>query len=244
MHSRHRRIAPLVLATLISTPVLAQDPADDGPWSGSAEVSAVATTGNSDTRTFGLGGELTYEPGTWTWLAKAAYVETSADDQLRARSFDGTAEASRSVTDRLEVYGRGGYLRDLFAGIERRLTTEGGLAWDAIGNAPHSLQVLAGVGVTREIRLVGDDLTIGTANATGRYAWALSETSELTEEAAFVADLTSGDNWRFSNEIAVTAGLNRLLSLKVSHKLSYLNMPVPGFKQTDTISAAALVATF
>ena len=35
---------------------------DDGPWSGSAELSLVATSGNSNTRTFGLGGEVTYAP--------------------------------------------------------------------------------------------------------------------------------------------------------------------------------------
>ncbi len=243
MRTLHAALISLAVIAVVSTPAEAQDPAE-GPWSGSAEVSAVATTGNSDTRTFGLGGEVAYDPGGWSWLARAAYVETSADDQLRARSFNGLAEASRNVSERLEVYGRGGYLRDLFAGIARRVTTEGGLAWEAVAEASHSLEVLAGAGVTREIRLVGNDLTIWTANATGRYAWTLSDTSAITEEASFVADLNTGENWRFANEVAATAALTSLFSLKVSHKLSYLNTPVPGFKSTDTISAAALVATF
>ena len=50
----------------------------------------------------------------------------------------------------------------------------------------------------------------------------------MTEEAAFVADLNTGDDWRFTNELAATAALSTRLSLKVSHKLSYLNEPVPG----------------
>ena len=204
----------------------------------------MATSGNSDTRTLGLGGEVIFDPGTWKYLGRVAYVETAADDVLRARSQSALLEASRSISERLDVYGRGGYLRDLFAGIERRLTSEVGLGYQVIVTAPHTFEVLGGVGFTRETRAVGDDLSLGTANATGRYAWALTETSAFTEEATLVAALNSGDDWRFANEVAATAALSRRLSLKLSHKLSYLNKPVLGFRKTDTIFAAALVANF
>jgi len=235
----------LAFACLVLLPALsaAQD-ADDDRWSGTAEISAIATSGNSDTRTFGLGGEVVFDPGPWKWLARVAHVETEADDVLRARSQSALLEASRTLSERLDLYGRGGYLRDLFAGIERRLTTEAGLAYRVIATEPHSLQLLGGAGFTREQRSAGNDLSLGTANAAARYAWALTETSRLTEEAAFVADLSTGDNWRFSNELAATAALSNRLSLKVSHKLSYLNEPVLGFRKTDTIFAAALVANF
>ena len=188
----------------------AQQPAenpDDGPWSGTAELSLVATSGNSDTRTFGLRGEVTYAPGAWRWMGRVSYVEAEADDQLKARSQSALVEMSRPLSERLEVYARGGYLRDLFAGIERRLTTEGGLAYTVITTDPQSLRLLAGFGFTREQRVNGDDLLLGTANMTGRYRWALSETSALTEEAAFAAALSTGDDWRFTNEVAVTAAL-------------------------------------
>ena len=240
----------LALASLVFLPglVAAQNAPSDGEetnrWSGTAEMSALATSGNSDTRTFGLGGEVVFDPGTWKWLTRVAYVETEADDVLRVRSQSALLEASRTMSKRLDMYGRGGYLRDLFAGIERRLTTEAGLAYQVISTEPHSLQLLGGGGFIREQRLAGDGLSLATTNATGRYTWALTETSALTEEAAFVADLSTGDNWRFSNELAATAALSNRLSLKVSHKLSYLNEPVPGFRKTDTILAAALVANF
>ena len=226
---------------------VAQQPSSDsgdGPWSGTAEVSLVATSGNSDTRTVGLGSEATYDPGTWRWLGRVSYVETEADDQLRARSHSALVETSRALSERLDLYGRGGYLRDLFAGIEGRLTTEGGLAYEVVTTEPQSLQLLTGFGFTRERRVSGDDLSLGTANLTGRYRWAITETSALTDEAAFVADLNTGDGWRFTNEIAATAALSTRLSLKVSHKLSYLNEPVPEFRKIDTILSVALVANF
>ena len=237
----------LVLMILGPATAVAQPPSDDpveGPWSGTAEVSLIATSGNSDTRTFGLGTEVTYDPGAWRWLGRISYVETEADDQLNARSQSALVETSRPLSERLDAYARGGYLRNLFAGVERRLTTEGGLAYAVIATDPQSLQLLAGFGFTREQRMVGDALSLGTANVTGRYRWAVSETSALTEEASFVADLNTGDNWRFTNEVAITAAVGARLSLKVSHKLSHLNRPVPGFRKTDTILAAAMVANF
>jgi len=240
-----RRVArAFILLTLAPALAAAQTDPQVGPWSGTAEVSLVATSGNSDTRTFGLGGEVIYDPGVWKWLGRVAYVETEADDELRARSQSALLETARAFSERLEVYGRGGYLRDLFAGIERRLTTEGGLAYHLLATEPHSLQVLAGLGFTDEQRSAGGDRSLGTANATGRYSWAITETNTLTEEAALVADLNAGDDWRFTNEIAATAALSTRLSLKVSHRLSFLNEPVPGFRKTDTILSAALVANF
>ena len=243
------RFCGLAFVLMILDPAfaVAQPPSDDpveGPWSGTAEVSLIATSGNSDTRTFGLGTEVTYDPGAWRWLGRISYVETEADDQLKARSQSALVEMSRPFSERFEAYARGGYLQDLFAGIERRLTTEGGLAYTVIATEPHSLRLLAGFGFTGEQRVAGNDLSLGSANATGRYTWTITETSALREEAAFVAGLNSGDDWRFTNEIAVTAALSTKLSLKVSHKLSYLNRPVPGFRKTDTILAAAMVANF
>lgn len=241
-----RQIFALACFSLIPMASLAQeaDPEEPPRWSGTAEVSAVATSGNADTRTLGLGGEVVFDPGTWKWLGRVAHVETEADDVLRARSQTALLEVSRAVSERLDVYGRGGYLRDLFAGIERRLTTEAGLAYQVIANGEHTFEVLGGAGFTKEQRSIGEDLSLATANGTGRYEWALTDTSALTEEAAFVAALNSGDDWRFTNEIAATAALSSLLSLKLSQKLRYLNRPVLGFQKTDTVFAAALVANF
>ena len=39
-------------------------------------------------------------------------------------------------------------------------------------------------------------------------------------------------------------GLTGLLSLKVSHNIRFANQPPPGFENTDTVMAVALVAKF
>ena len=53
----------------------------------------------------------------------------------------------------------------------------------------------------------------------------------------------AGD-WRVDNVVSIAARLTSLLSLKVSNTVRYANTPVPGFKNTDTTTAIALVAKF
>ena len=42
----------------------------------------------------------------------------------------------------------------------------------------------------------------------------------------------------------MAAALNALLKLKVSHGVNYLHEPVSGFERVDTVTSAAVVATF
>jgi putative salt-induced outer membrane protein YdiY len=69
-----------------------------------------------------------------------------------------------------------------------------------------------------------------------------------TAEVSLVATSGNSDTRTFGlggeDEVAVTAALSARLSLKVSHRLSYLNRPVPGFRKTDTTLSAAMVASF
>ena len=237
-------VAPVAVAALVPLMALAQEPEPADVWSGTAEVSFVSTSGNTDIRTLGVGGEIEYRPTDWAGLAKIAFIESEADDVVNARSFSALLQVSRPFSPRLEAYGRVGYLKDTFAGIEDRISSEGGISYAITTTDPHSLTTLIGFGFTREVRLGADDLSLVTANATLQYSWALSETSALTDETVATADMKNAGDWRFTNDIGLTAGLNGIFSLRLSQKLTYLNEPVPGFRQTDVVVAAALVASF
>ena len=172
------------------------------------------------------------------------FVRSEANDLETAKSMLAEIRESRSLTPRLEAFGRGGFLRDAFAGIDTRVTLDAGLGWLAVDSAPHTLRLDGGVGYLIENRFAGDDLRSALAQTVAKYRWAFSETTELTNDAAFVLPLEEADAWRYANTLAISAALSRLFSLKLSHALSYLNGPVPGFRKTDTIVSAALVAKF
>jgi putative salt-induced outer membrane protein len=237
---------------LISTPVAAQTPAPAAPpptppapaLEGKAELSFVSTGGNTDSQTLGTAGELIWRAAVWTTEAKAAFVRATADDRETARALFAQLRESRKLTARLDLFGRAGFLRDTFAGIDSRMTLDAGLGWLALDRAPHTLRLDGGIGYLRENRLAGEDLRSAIAQTVATYKWAFSKTSDLTNDFAFLLPFAEGDDWRYRNTLTLSAGLSRSFSLKLSHALSYLNEPVPGFEKTDTIIAAAVVATF
>lgn len=213
-------------------------------WSGRAEVSFVSTGGNTSTQSLGLGGALDYRPGPWLTTATVSLVRAETADAVTARSLTLDLRQARDVSPRLALFGHGAYLRDTFAGIEHRVGVDGGVGYKVLTTAPHALKVDVGVGYTSETRVAEADRSFAIATMTFRYVLALSGTTELTQDGSFTASLQETEDWRYANTVALSASLNSIISLKLSHALKHLNLPVTGFRKTDTIVAAALVARF
>lgn len=238
--------AAVLVGVVVTTAVaVAEDPKGPPPlWSGKAEASYVATSGNSDTKTLGAAAEVEYQPGTWSAKARTELLRSEANGTVNARSFSSLLRGARKLTPRLEAYGQGNYLENTFAGIDHRLAGEAGLAYLVIPPGPHSLKAEGGLGYTRESRVAAGTRSFATAREGINYKWKFSKTGEFEEDAAVTEDLADSKDWRFSNAASLSAGLTTLFSLKLSHKIERLNLPAPGKKKTDTITSAALVAKF
>jgi putative salt-induced outer membrane protein len=227
-----------------AAPSAAPPPPPPPEREGSAEFAYVGTSGNSSTQTIGLGGELIFRPAPWETHLKVTYVRNKSEEELTAESFLFVFRAQRQLKPRLSAYGQYGYQRDRFAGILDRNAVEGGLAYTAVDNAPHKLIVDGGLGYANEQRVVPPDLSTATAGGGGIYTLTFSKTSQLSEDGHFVFSLSDGDDWRYANILSLTAKMTTLFSLKASNTIRYVNMPVPGFKTTDVMTAIALVAKF
>lgn len=213
-------------------------------WERTAELSLVATGGNTDTQTLGAGGSIIWRPGEWVTQARAAYVRSGTDGIDTAESFVADLRQSRALSPRADVYARVGYLADRFAGIDHRTTFDAGLGWLLVDEAPHTLKLDAGAGLTHEARLTAESETFAIATGSALYRFRINRTSEFTEQLRLTADLGEAGNWRLQNAAALTVTVRRALSLRIAHELKRNNRPVPGFRATDTMLAAALVAKF
>lgn len=211
---------------------------------GSAELAFVATSGNSDTQNFGIGGDLTTRPDPWMFRFRVGYIRNESAGLETAESFMTLFRASRKVSDRLALYGQYDYLRDLFAGIEHRNALEGGLSFLAVDNAVQRLRLDAGLGYSNEQRVVGEDISTAIGSLGAGYRLKISDSAELTDEGRFVFSLSNGEDWRFDNVAALSARLTTIFSLKASYTIRYNNAPAPTYDKTDTIAALALVAKF
>jgi putative salt-induced outer membrane protein len=245
----------LAMTLFFSAKVFAQDQPPEPPpppahtCTGSAELSFVSTTGNTDTQTLGVGGSIECKPNKWTYLAKGAFIRSEADDVETAKSLDTLFRASRDLTLRLKAYGQFNYFQNEFAGIENRYAVEGGLSYMLLMYPKHTLEIDGGLGYTKEDRvetigILDEDLSFPTARVGAIYRWKISETAEFGDDLGFTFNLNDGDDWRFGNVSYIAAKLNTIFALKFSYAVTYLNNPVPGFGKTDTITSAAVVAKF
>jgi putative salt-induced outer membrane protein YdiY len=203
------------------------------------ELSMVATGGNASTRTIGLGADLIHRASRATTTGGIAFVRSEADGVQNARSLLAQARQGWRLTPRIEGFGRGEYLRDLFAGITHRGTAEGGISYAPRG-APHFVRLDIGAGVTSETRVV-DGRQFASATGAALYRFTRPPVSEFQIESSVTADLQRSSNWRSSNGVSLLVAVNQVMSARVGYALRYLHEPVPGFQRTDTRAFAALV---
>jgi putative salt-induced outer membrane protein YdiY len=213
-------------------------------WERTAELSLVSTGGNTDTQTMGAGGAFVWRPGRWTTRARTAYVRSSAEDVVTAESLVAELRQARTLSPRADAFGHIEYLVDRFAGIDHRTTVDGGLGWLLFDVARQSLKVDGALGVTRESRLRGENLTFASASGTGHFTWKITPTAILIERLVVTTDVADLGNWRLHNAAGLTVTVTRVLSARLGHEWKRVNRPVPGFGRTDTTLSAALVAKF
>ena len=211
---------------------------------GSLAFAYLGTTGNASTQTIGLSGEVILRPDLWVVRNKAAFVRNESDGALTVESFTYLFRADGVLSTRSSAFGEYTYFRDEFAGVEHRNALIGGVSYTVVDRASHALSVDGGLGHVNEHRLVGPDVSSGTYAFGGRYRWKVSPTAELSEDSRLTGTFAAAGDWRVDNVVSIAARLTSLFSLKVSNTIRYANIPVPGFKKTDTNTAVALVATF
>jgi putative salt-induced outer membrane protein len=236
-----------VLIALLAPLAAVAQPAPPPPppkHEGSVEFAFVGTTGNASTQTLGFGGESIYRPGPWVWKNKAGFVRSKAESELKAEALLFLSRAERSIRPRLAGFGEYGFFRDRFAGISQRNSVAGGLTFKLIESVRHLLSIDGALGYLNESRLAGEDVSSATYGTGTSYRWKLSETATVSDDLRFTGTFADGEDWRVLQNAAVTARLTQLLSLKLSNTISFVNLPVPGFKSTDTNTSIALVAKF
>lgn len=243
-HLRGTSISVLLTFVLAGIADAQQPPPPPKAREAKAEFALVTTSGNASTQSIGAAGQVIFRPSQWVIDAQTAFVRNEADEVVSAKSFAARGRAGRVITTRLQAFGQHSYLRDLFSGVVHRNLSEGGLTYALLQGGRNTLFVDGGLGYLKERRTVGVSLSTPTAGAGTRYKLQLSENSDITDDLITSFDLSDEGTWRLQHAIALTAKVATPLSLKVSNVLRYVDEPVAGFEQTDTITSAALVLSF
>ncbi|NNF66880.1 MAG: DUF481 domain-containing protein [Gammaproteobacteria bacterium] len=228
-----KKIFVLLLISL--QPVVAAE--SGGPWSGTAGLGILATSGNSETTNAQLDLGLKYDADLWhhTLLAIAAGADSAG--VTTAERYRLSYKAKRDFTEHDYLFGLLSYEKDKFSGYDQQITEAIGYGRRLINEDTQVLNLEVGAGLKQnDLR---DDTSEDSAilRLGGDYMWKFSPTAQFVQEIGIER---GSDNTYFESISAVKATLMDELALVLSFTVKN-NSDVPaGSEKQDTFTAISL----
>lgn len=211
-------------------------------WTGNLGLSYLATSGNTDTSSFGLDFLMERTPDPWGVAFTASFNRADDSGMTTSERYFVGARANRSLNDRWLLFGGLSGEKDEFAGFELRTIVNAGATYKALTGPRHLLDLDGGVTYTDEDRIDPDPDASWLGALLGlRYEWKISENASLTEVLALYPNFDESSDWRFNSETALQASISKRLALKLSYEIRYRNQPLEGRDDTDTTAKASVV---
>ncbi len=216
---------------LLTTPLLAQDK----PTTFTTDLGFVNAAGNTSVTTFNLGEVLTHVSGAWKLRQSVAALYGKTEGEKSAEQFQAGVRADYSLSPRVALYGRAGWDRNQFAGINRRFEEGVGLAVKLVAMERDALSVEAGLGATQQLNTSDESSNYLAGRAAALYRHTLKEKAFVQQALEFIPNFDVSDDYRIFSESMLVAPLSSAIALKVAYVVRLDNLPEPGFKKTDRI---------
>jgi putative salt-induced outer membrane protein YdiY len=229
----------------------------------SADLGAAWTSGNTETLTVNAAGH-----GAHVWDKNKLGLEIVVnfgqskadvnadgvlDDAERAAPYVKNAEHyaadlryDRFLSEKNSVYALAGALIDKFAGYDSRVHGQLGYSRYFVKSDTTEFVGEIGADVANEDYVEGVDPNTATIIAAREMLGVkhkFSEDVSLEEKIEAYENVQDFDDLRLLNAIALTSKVSGKLSLKVSHTLTFDNVPVEGFQKLDQTAMATIVVT-
>jgi putative salt-induced outer membrane protein len=254
-----RRWLPILIVSLLVgvAPAIAQEAAEEEEiepaWKGSLGLSWVATSGNTDTSSFGLDFGLDRKAEPWG-LGLVVKGNRSEDQGARtAENYLVSGRAVRKLGERWEAFGGLAWAKDPFAGFDSQTVASVGATYIAINSERHLLSFDAGLTYTWEDQIspVAPAPTISTESidfAGGllglKWDWKLSDNATFLQRLVLLPNFDETSDWRLNSTTALEAAVNSWLAVRLGLDVRYRNEPIGDAKSTDTTSTASVVFNF
>ena len=235
------RMTMIVSAGLLLAANAVAQEEEEGPWSGTTSLGYLATTGNTENKSYNAAAEISYARNKWTHTANASAIGAAESDTTTAEAYHAGWKSEYAFSEHDFLFGLIDWRKDRFSGFDEQLSGTLGYGRRLINSERHALSATAGLGYRTS------DLSDGTSesSAIGRggleYKWTFSETSNFQQ--TLVVEAGSENNF-YESVSAVRARLVGELALVVSYTVRH-NSDVPvGNENTDTFSAISLEYAF
>ncbi|MDH3645640.1 MAG: DUF481 domain-containing protein [Gammaproteobacteria bacterium] len=229
----------IVLMLLVSTAVAAEDASK--PWTGSAGLGILATSGNSETMNANLTLGLNYDVNRWHHSATALAAGADTSGVTTAERYSAGYKVKYDFTEFDYVFGLVAYEKDKFSGYDLQTTEAIGYGRRIINQDSQVLNLEVGAGFKQNDLRDGTSEDSGIVRLGGDYLWNFSPTAQFTQ--ILVAERGS-DNTYLESISAIKATLMQELALVLSYTIKN-NSEVPvGSEKKDTFTAISLEYAF
>ena len=134
------------LAVVLLVPLLAHAQEEGKPWTGSAALGILATSGNSDTMNANLGLNLNYDVDRWHHAFGAIAAGADSNSVTTAERYKAGYKAKYDFTEFDYVFGLLSYEKDKFSGYDQQTTEAIGYGRRIINQDKQVLNLEAGAG--------------------------------------------------------------------------------------------------
>ncbi|MDH3747079.1 MAG: DUF481 domain-containing protein [Gammaproteobacteria bacterium] len=235
------RTIPALAFVLFALPVLAQEEGEDGPWSGTATLGYLATSGNTENSNLNAGITVGYTSGRWAHLLATKAIHSADNDVTTAEAYEFGWKSEFSINEYDYLFGRVDWRKDRFSSYDAQVSETVGYGRRLIDREFHKLNAEIGAGARQSDLVDGTSESEFVVRAGMDYTWLISDTSE------FVQTLTAeaGDTNTYLESItALKARLVGELALVASYTVKHNTDVLPLTEKTDTYSALSLEYTF
>jgi putative salt-induced outer membrane protein YdiY len=215
-------------------------------WAGGGSFGFALARGNSETTNLALGFNALRKTSNDSWVIDAASIYSS-DEKLStttANSFQGLIRYDHDLNKKVFVYGAfaGGY--DVLQNLNYRITPGGGFGFHAIANPKTTLDLLGGLGYTRESYTTGLTRNLFTLTVGDEFSHKLGANTAITQNLYYLPALNDLGNYRVNFNFGIATKLNGWLTANMNFNDRYNSEPVLHNKKNDVLVTTGLGFTF
>jgi putative salt-induced outer membrane protein YdiY len=215
-------------------------------WTGGGNLGFALARGNSETTNLALGFNGLRKTNKDEWIVNAASVY-STDVRLgatTANTFAGSIRYDRNVSKRWFAYGVFAGMYDELQDLNYRIMPGGGLGFHAIATSTTTLDLLGGLGYTRESYYDGTINNLLTASVGDEFAHRFTPALSITQNLYYLPSLNDTSNYRVNFSFGIASKINGWLTANANFLDQYVSEPVLGNKNNNVPFTTGLGFTF
>ena len=214
----------------------------ESPWSTTAGLGYVNTSGNTNTETLVFKFDTAYEIEHWKHELHFDTLNASTDNITTADRKRLSAQSNYKFRPRDYFYGNFTYEDDKFSGFEYQAKFSLGYGRKLLTLEKHKLDVEIGPGYRNfKVDNALDSEDEALLRLAGFYKWKISDYSEFNQD--LIGDFGEDqDEWR--SVTALRTSINKSFSLRMTYTVRYLDVVPAGNDNYDRETAVTLDYTF